>query len=222
MKDQQDVQNIKVWDWSIRVFHWSLPLVIFALWFTRLDTEIHMLFAQLLMFLLLYRLIWGVIGTPYARFWHFVYGPRTLLDYTKGFFTGKKPLYVSHNPPGGWMVLVMLLALGLQLMTGLFIDDFIFPGPLYDRVPAAVSDWMTHWHPRIFNLLLVLIALHLLAIVVYRLKGEKLAKAMLTGKKQPSKQPRDLRAEPQVFPWSRFVLAVILALLPVGVVFYWL
>jgi cytochrome b len=179
-----------------------------------------MLFAQLLMFLLLYRLIWGVIGTPYARFGHFVYGPRTLQAYTKHFFTGKKPLYLSHNPLGGLMVLVLLLALGLQLMTGLFIDDFIFPGPLYDRVPGVVSDWMTHWHPRVFKILLGLIALHLLAIFIHRLKGEKLAKAMLTGKKHLNSQACDFQAEPLVFPWAKFVFAVILAILPVGVVFY--
>lgn len=223
MSDQQGVQNIKVWDWSIRVFHWSLPLVLFALWYTRLDTEVHMMFAQLLMGLLLYRVIWGFIGTPYARFRHFLYGPKAVLGYLKNFFSKNKPVYVSHNPLGGLMVLVLLTALGFQLMTGLFIDDFIFPGPLYDQVSRSTSNWMTDWHHIFFDYLLVLIGLHVLAILVYKIKGEGLLKAMFTGRKQLDKKTEDAQAgDLSRFPWLRFSLAVILAVLPVIWIFHWL
>ncbi|SFB89312.1 Cytochrome b [Marinospirillum celere] len=222
MNDQQDAQNIKVWDWSIRVFHWSLPLVIFALWYTRLDTENHMLFAQLLMVLLFYRIIWGFIGTPYARFRHFLPRPKAVWQYLTAFFSKNKPLYLSHNPLGGLMVLVLLGALGFQLMTGLFIDDFLFPGPLYDQVSRSTSGWMTDWHHIFFDYLLALIALHLLAILVYKLRGEGLVKAMLTGQKKPAKKPADLlQQEPLRFPWLRFLVALTLAVLPVIWLFYW-
>lgn len=222
MSDQQGVQNIKVWDWSIRVFHWLLPLVLFALWYTRLDTETHQLFAQALMFLLLYRVIWGVIGTPYARFHHFLYGPKVMFNYLKAFIRRDKPVYASHNPLGGIMVLVLLSAMGFQLLTGLFIDDFLFPGPLYAEVSRATSRWMTDWHHRFFDYLLVLIALHLLAILVYKFKGEGLLKAMLTGRKELKKPAEDGHQESlKGFPWWRFFLAVILALLPVIWIFYW-
>lgn len=224
MKGQLDTQNIKVWDWSIRVFHWSLPLVIFALWYTRLDTETHMIFAQVLMALLLYRLIWGVIGTPYARFSHFLPSPKSLWLYLTRFFSKDKPLYLSHNPLGGLMVVVLLAALGFQLLTGLFVEDFLFPGPLYDLVSRSTSSWMTDWHHRFFDYLLALIALHLLAILIYKLKGEGLLKAMLTGQKQASRPPEDLLVsnERSGFPWWRFVLAVTLAVLPVLWIFHWL
>lgn len=222
MSDQRGVQDIKVWDWSIRVFHWMLPLVLFALWYTRLDTETHQLFAQLLMFLLLYRLIWGVIGTPYARFKHFLYGPKALLGYIKGFLSRDKPVYASHNPLGGLMVVVLLSAMGFQLLTGLFIDDFLFPGPLFNEVSRATSSWMTDWHHRFFYYLLVLIGLHLTAILVYKLKGEGLVKAMITGRKSLKQPAKDVpKANLQGFPWWRFVLAVFLAALPVVWIFYW-
>jgi cytochrome b len=79
-------QTIKVWDWSVRVFHWCLPILIFLMWFTNNQGEMerHFLFGQVLLGLLTYRLIWGVIGTPYARFKHFLYGPRAFLAYAKG------------------------------------------------------------------------------------------------------------------------------------------
>jgi len=222
MSDQRGVQNIKVWDWSIRVFHWSLPLVLFALWYTRLNTEVHMLFAQLLMFLLLYRIIWGFIGTPYARFRHFLYGPQAVLGYLKNFFSKGKPVYVSHNPLGGLMVLVLLGALGFQLMTGLFIDDFLFPGPLYDQVSRSTANWMTDWHHVFFDYLLVLIGLHVFAILIYKLKGEGLVKAMFTGRKKLHKEARDAQmGNLQNFPWLRFGVALVLAALPVVWIFYW-
>ncbi len=222
MQGHDAVQNIKVWDWSIRVFHWSLPLLIFALWYTRLDTETHMIFAQLLMGLLIYRIIWGLVGTPYARFGHFLYGPARLVAYLRGFFTQNKPFYLSHNPLGGVMVLVLLGALGFQLMTGLFIDDFIFPGPLYDLVSRSTSGWMTDWHHRFFDYLLVLIGLHVTAILVYKLKGEGLVKPMLTGSKPTAAQPEDLKPQVAGFPWLRFAIAVVFSVLPVLYVFHWL
>ncbi|WP_114418842.1 cytochrome b/b6 domain-containing protein [Marinospirillum perlucidum] len=218
MQDQDRVENIKVWDWSIRVFHWSLPVIIFALWYTRLDPQIHQLFAQVLMGLLIYRVIWGFVGTPYARFGCFVRSPGAMWTYLTGFLKGRKASYLGHNPLGGAMVVLLLLVMGLQLTTGLFIDDFLFPGPLYSLVPAAVSEWMTTWHHRFFNLLLALIVIHLMAILVYRLKGDNLVKAMLVGSKPADPQAADLDRKNQAFPWLRFLIAVVLAVLPV----YWI
>lgn len=217
-------QNIKVWDWSIRVFHWSLPLLIFLLWFSQSEGEMerHFLFGQILLGMLVYRVIWGFIGTPYARFKHFLYGPKTFFVYFKNFFSGNKPRYLSHNPMGGFMVLVLMGAVSFQLVTGLFTsDEIFFEGPLYSLVSESLSSWMSRWHALFFNVLLILIGLHLAAILLYKIKGEGLVKAMLNGKKEASDQDQDLLAADamQNFPWLRFIFAAALAIAFVLLVF---
>ena len=224
MEQANSAQNIKVWDWSIRVFHWSLPLLIFLLWFSQDQGEMerHFLFGQFLLGMLVYRIIWGFIGTPYARFKHFLYGPKAFIAYAKGFFSSDKPRYLSHNPMGGFMALVLMAAVVFQLMTGLFTtDDIFFEGPLYRTVSSAVSSWMTSWHYHFFDWLLVLIGLHLGAILLYKLKGEGLVKAMFTGEKESTEQDKD-RLEALAttgFPWLRFIIAVALAATVVLVIF---
>ncbi len=222
-------QEVEVWDWSIRVFHWCLPILIFLMWLTNDQGEMerHFLVGQVLLGLLTYRLIWGVIGTPYARFKHFLYGPKAFFAYAKGFFSGDKPRYLSHNPMGGVMVFVLLGAVIFQLVSGLFTTDDIFTeGPLYDTVSRDVSGWFSVWHSRSFDFLLVLIALHLLAITVYKLRGEGLVKAMFTGKKKASLNDKDFISVEVSgnslggFPWWRFVLAVGLSVALVVWIFY--
>ena len=218
-------QNIKVWEWSIRVFHWCLPLLIFLLWFSQDQGEMerHFLFGQILLAMLVYRVIWGFIGTPYARFKHFLYGPKAFLAYFKHFFSSNKPRYLSHNPMGGFMVLVLMGGVIFQLMTGLFTTDDIFTfGPLYETVSRSTSAWMSRWHYLFFDGLLVLIGLHLAAILLYKIRGEGLVKAMFSGKKEATEQDQDqLAAEAmQNFPWLRFVLAVAITLLVVFIVFH--
>lgn len=225
MTEPVGAQNIKVWDWSIRVFHWSLPSLIFLLWWSQRngDLDQHFLFGQILTGLLIYRLIWGFIGTPYARFCQFLPGPRRLLAYLGGFFSSNKPVYLGHNPLGGLMVLVLLGAVTFQLVTGLFTsDDIFFFGPLYNSVSSSTSAWMSGWHHRFFDGLLVLIGLHLLAIIVYRIRGEKLVSAMVTGHKQPNRQPEDalpLERGAAAFPWVRFLLALAISLAGVWLIF---
>lgn len=224
MATPQATQNIKVWDWSIRVFHWSLPILIFLLWYSQSQGNLsqHFLFAQILLGLLVYRLIWGVIGTPYARFKNFIYCPSTYLNYLRQVLAQPKPRYLGHNPFGGLMVFVLLLALGFMLLTGLFTTDDIFMnGPLYDQVSRSVSSWMTSWHKNFFDWLLVLIGLHLAAVVAYRFLGENLVTAMFTGNKAASEQDQDAAtAQPEAkFPWLRFVFTAAVAILIVVAIF---
>lgn len=219
-------QPVKVWDWSVRVFHWSLPILIFLMWFSQDQGEMerHILFGQVLMGMLTYRLIWGVIGTPYARFKHFLYGPKAFIAYATGFFSDNKPHYLSHNPMGGLMVFVLMGAVIFQLVTGLFTTDDIFiEGPLYDTVSRSVSAWMSSWHSTFFDVLLVLIGLHLSAIILYKLRGEALVKAMFSGKKEATEQDQDRVADEEMerFPWVRFVIAAALAVSLVVWVFYY-
>ncbi|WP_417618291.1 cytochrome b/b6 domain-containing protein [Oceanisphaera sp.] len=217
---------VKVWDWSIRVFHWSLPILLFLLWRSAGDDmDQHMLFAQALLALLSYRIVWGVIGTPYARFSHFLYHPRHIVHYLRASTKANKPIYLGHNPVGGIMVLVILVTLLFQLVTGLFAsDDIFYNGPLYNYASGATTDLMTRWHKNWFyEGILLIIGLHVLAIVLYRLRGEALVKAMITGHKQaPEDRRADERTPHGAFPWFRFIIAVLLAAVPVWVLFYYL
>lgn len=217
---------VKVWDWSIRVFHWSLPILLFLLWRSAGDDmDQHMLFAQALLALLTYRIVWGVIGTPYARFSHFLYHPKHIVDYLRASIKPNKPIYLGHNPVGGIMVLVILVTLLFQLVTGLFAsDDIFYNGPLYNYASGATTNLMTRWHKNWFyEGILLIIGLHVLAIVLYRLRGEALVKAMITGhKKAPKDRLADERPSHGAFPWLRFIIAVMLATVPVWVLFYYL
>lgn len=218
-------QPIKVWDWSIRFFHWSLPVLLFLMWLSqdqhRMDW--HFLLGEVLLGLLVYRLVWGFIGTPYARFSHFLYGPKALIAYIARLFSRDKLRYLSHNPVGGLMVLVLMGAVGFQLISGLFTTDDIFlSGPLYETVGRATSAWLSRWHRVFFDWLLILIGLHVAAIVLYKFLGEGLVKAMLTGKKDASEQDQDALTREAMadFPWFRFICAVVIAAAVVYGVFH--
>lgn len=207
--------SVPVWDWSIRLFHWSMPVLMALLWYyAGEDMDKHMLFAQILISLVLYRVIWGFIGTPYARFSHFVYHPRHIVAYLRASLTPQKPVYLSHNPMGGIMVLVLLGGLLLQAGTGLFAtDDIFYTGPLYDYVTGDTAEQMTRWHKRWFYWgMLVLVGLHVCAVLLYRLRGENLVGPMITGRKQaPAERVADQLPAHTGFPWVRFIIAAIIA-----------
>ncbi len=187
---------ISVWDISIRLFHWSLVAGIGFMWFSgeaggNIMTW-HIYIGYCMLGLILYRIIWGVIGSPYARFSSFIKGPSSTLVYLKGFIKGKKHDYPGHNPLGGWMVILLMLLVLVQAFSGLFSSDDIFTeGPLYSFVSSKTSDFLTSIHHLNFNLLLAAIALHIIAVAYHEIiKKEPLVKSMLTGKKlmhQPGK-----------------------------------
>ncbi|NLJ93412.1 MAG: cytochrome B [Aeromonadales bacterium] len=218
--------KVKVWDWSIRVFHWSLPVLLFLLWRSATeDLEWHMVFAQVLLGLLIYRIVWGFIGTPYARFSHFIYNPKRIFSYFVASARPNKPVYLSHNPVGGIMVLVILATLLFQATTGLFAsDDIFYNGPLYKYVSGATTDLLSSWHRNWFYQgILIIVGLHILAIVAYRLRGEPLVKAMVTGSKEvPSQRVVDKISHNEHFPWARFIVTVAIAGAVVWLIFYYL
>lgn len=222
--------SVKVWDWSLRVFHWSLPVLLLLLWFSATQSESfdalehHMLLAQILLGMLIYRVIWGFIGTPAARFSRFVTGPGSWGGYAVSIMRRKPHAYLGHNPLGGLMVLLLLGALGFQLTTGLFTDDdILFSGPLSGAADQDTVRWMSGWHRRFFDWILILVGLHLLAIAVHKLLGEGLIKAMFTGRKPLHDDALDqhkVLPAPTTFPWIRFGIAVVIAMACVWLIFY--
>jgi cytochrome b len=180
--------RIRVWDLPTRLFHWVLVLAVLGLAITGLrggDALVwHFRLGYLVGSLLLFRLVWGLIGGHYSRFVAFIYSPLTTLAYLKG--QARPEHRVGHNPLGAWSVLAMLAFLLLQVGSGLFSDDEIaFAGPLTQFVSGAVVSLATWYHKAVGKwVLLALVLLHVGALVFYlRVKGENLVRAMFTGDK---------------------------------------
>jgi cytochrome b len=181
--------DIRVWDLPIRLFHWLLAISVVFLWYSaRIADDLmqwHMWVGQFVLALLVFRIIWGFIGSETARFAQFVRSPFSVITYFKTFFKKDKPHYHGHNPAGGWMVVLMLLALLLQAVSGLFMsDDIFYEGPLYQYVSEELAATMAWLHQDNVDILMVLIGLHVTAIVVYLVRKENLITPMITGKKK--------------------------------------
>lgn len=188
------MKNITVWDLPLRIFHWALvALVVAATVSAKLGgnaLDWHVRFGLATLALLIFRVLWGFIGGTHAKFSNFIRGPRTILAYVKG--TADKPL--GHNPIGALSVIAILLVLFSQAITGLFSnDDILTEGPLYVLVSKDTSDYLTHIHTLNQYLIYGLLALHVGAILYYRLfKKEDLVRPMVTGRKQVNASIADL------------------------------
>jgi len=186
-----------VWDLPVRLCHWAFVVLCGFSWWSAeeggLTLRYHMWSGYALLTLVLFRLLWGWVGSEPARFRDFVHGPRRVLGSVRELL-GPRPLAIAgHNPLGGWMVVLLLLTLLLQGATGLFANDDLFnEGPLYRHVGKDLSDWFTGVHHLNFKVLLGLVAVHVLAIAWHRFrKGEQLVTSMLHGRKQvPGDAPR--------------------------------
>lgn len=190
-------RRIRVWDLPTRLFHWLLVALLGVSWYTGKSGGIdemtwHMWSGYAILALLIFRLVWGGIGSTTARFTHFVAGPREGLRYAGALLRREPPHYFGHTPLGGWMIVALLVSLLVQTVTGLCAnDDIMTEGPLAAFVGKPWSDWMTTIHKWNFDLLLVLAGLHVLAVIGYLvLLGENLIGAMFTGRKRlPAGQP---------------------------------
>ena len=128
---QSRTTRIAVWDKLIRLFHWSLLAAVVISFYTTKTTgqpflfpiEVHAQSGYIIIGLLVFRFIWGLVGSPYARFSTFLYGPKNTAGYAKALMTRRAPHYASHNPVGGWMVVLLLVSLGFQALSGLFLSD---------------------------------------------------------------------------------------------------
>ncbi len=181
------LEPVRVWDWPVRTVHWLLVLLVTTSWVTSQiggnAMTYHMWSGYTILTLVLFRIVWGFVGSRYARFSDFLRGPAEVMRYAAG-RSGSTPV-LGHNPLGGWSVALMLLSLALQAGTGLFANDEILTeGPLANRVSAETSNFLTAVHHYNFYVLVVLIALHVAAILYYLLaRRENLIAPMFTGRK---------------------------------------
>jgi len=177
-----------VWDMPTRLFHWALVVCLVGSFVTvQLHSmRVHAWFGYSALALVLFRLIWGVLGSESARFSRFVRGPAAAVEHLRSLAAREPDRDTTHNPLGGWAVLALLMVVLAQGATGLFAnDDILFRGPLFALVGKAWSDRLTTWHYRLSDLLIVLVAAHVAAVLVYRVAfGRDLITAMVSGRKR--------------------------------------
>lgn len=142
-------------------------------------TDWHIRSGVAILTLLIFRLLWGFVGSSTARFSSFVRGPRAVVAYLRGRWSG-----IGHTPLGALSVIALLVAVSVQVGLGLISqdEDGIYAGPLARLVSSDSSDKARDMHELWFNVVLGLVILHVAAILYYRLRGRKLTKPMITGR----------------------------------------
>jgi cytochrome b len=179
-----------VWDLPTRVFHWSLVVLVGANLFVisprgGLQTVVHFVAGYAVAGLLLFRLLWGFVGSPRSRFADFIHRWPVVKGYIERLKRFDPPHSVGHNPLGGWMIVVLLSALLGMIATGLFAAGRRAAGPLAGLVPLPIASIADLLHSLISDLLIALIVVHLAGVAVdWFLTGDNLVKAMLTGRKR--------------------------------------
>lgn len=181
-----------VWDLPVRLTHWLLVICVAGSWLTH-EAGVewfawHRRFGYTALVLVLFRTVWGFVGTRHARFANFVAGPRDIVAYLRG---GACDQTVGHNPLGALSVVAMLALLLLQAATGLFANDEVAnAGPFYGWVSPETSNRITALHHANFDWLLALIALHVAAVAWHvRVRRIPLVRAMITGRKEAGRIP---------------------------------
>ena len=178
---------VRVWDFSIRLFHWLVVVLVaaaYASW--RLNWMVwHEWIGDALLALLLFRLLWGFFGSETARFSRFLTSPRIAFEHLKYALVREPDRQVGHNPAGGWMALFLLALVLAETLSGLYVaNDIADVGPLTGIVPAAVANAIDASHAILWDVLLAAIVLHVLAIFGYAaVKGQNLLLPMITGTK---------------------------------------
>lgn len=176
--------TIRLWDLPVRLFHWLLVLAVTG---SIVTIKVggswmawHERFGLVVIGLLSFRIVWGFLGSSYAKFSQFVRGPGAIVDYLKGRWQG-----VGHNPLGALSVLALIGLFGFQAVSGLFANDEIaFYGPLYPLISSDLSGTLSSWHRQAEWYLYGLVALHVAAVLFYTLiKKDNLVTPMVTGKK---------------------------------------
>lgn len=189
---------VKAWDAPTRLYHWTQLLLVCGLYYTQwvmgpsTDPTMfwHRWCGYSMLTLLTFRLLWGFAGSPTARFSHFLRSPRAIIVYASQLLRGRAPHYLGHNPLGALMVAALLLVLAAQALSGLFTVDSngIFGGPFghFDMMdePPAWKARLQSWHHTGANVLLALIAIHVLVNLFYQfVRRDRLVTAMVTGEK---------------------------------------
>ena len=194
--------RIRVWDLPVRIFHWALVGAFagaYLLAESERQRQIHVMLGYTVLGLVAFRLLWGFVGTRYARFGSFLYGPRRALGYLRGMVQGNAPHYTGHNPLGSWAVYAIL---GVAAATG--ITGYM----TYNEIGG---DAVEEVHELLANGWLLLVGVHVAGVILSSfVHRENLVKSMVTGYKQAAAGEPSARLRPLVG-----------VLVAVGVVGFW-
>jgi cytochrome b len=169
-------ERIRVWDLPTRLFHWLLAASFAGAWLTA-DSErwidVHTMLGYGFAGLIAFRLVWGLVGSRYARFSSFVRGPGAVLKYVTSILKARPEHHVGHNPAGGWAVLALLGLGAVTALTGyLNFNDY-------------GGHWLEELHEGAASAMLALVFVHIGAVIVSSLiHRENLVRAMLSGLKR--------------------------------------
>ncbi len=189
-------ERIKVWDIVVRSFHWCLVVSFGLCYLTGDDFDLlHAYLGYGILMLLGVRVVWGVVGTKYARFSNFIYGWKSIREYVRGLMIWRPQSYLGHNPLGGWMVVLLLLLLLFTCWTGLEAYGEEGYGPFAQQSSGApdanesrddddASELWGELHEVLADITLFLVFFHVAGVVVSSLlHRENLVRAMWTGYK---------------------------------------
>lgn len=181
-----------VWDIHTRVFHWLLVITVITCLTTGLLDDLDYMDAHIyggytVLGLLIFKLLTGILGKDYSRFTALPLHPKRIINYLKG-----KETFIGHNPLGSWMIIVMIIALFAQAITGLMTSDDIFmEGPWVIWADDELISVASMIHTNIWRLLILLTLIHFSAVLYYLVKKRiNLITPMITGTKDISAQTR--------------------------------
>jgi cytochrome b len=205
--------TVRQWDAPVRIVHWGFVLLMPALWWSAEEGNLalHRTLGCVMLALVLFRILWGLFGSSTARFATFVKGPSVLIAYVRTLFRKSEDANIGHNPLGAISVLALLGLLAAQVSFGLFAQDVdgIESGPLSYLVSYDSADLAREWHHLLFNILLIVVAIHIAAIMFYLFyKRDNLIRPMVTGKKQFAAPVADMVLAPM---WRAVVIAILSA-----------
>jgi cytochrome b len=188
------MQKILVWDWPVRIGHWLMVGGFVLAWLTS-DSEtfrlLHVWAGGTVLAVAAFRLPWGLIGSRYARFAHFVRPTRAVASYLGSLLRLQPDRHVGHNPAGGWAIVALL---GLALLTG------ISGWATYNEL---AGHWLEELHEGLASAMLTVVIVHVAGVVSGSLvHGENLVRAMLTGRKEGSPE----EAIPSARPFASIAL----------------
>mgnify|MGYP001822827644 CR=1 FL=1 len=179
--------QVKVWDPVVRFFHWSLATAFLIAYITEEGLlPVHIWAGYLIASLLVIRIIWGFVGTHYARFSDFIYSPETIIQFLKSTLARRARRYLGHNPAGGAMIMLMIISLLATTTSGiLLLGAEEQAGPVAHWFTQAGGFWgkaLEELHELFANLTLLLVFIHIAGVIVESLiHKENLVSAMLDG-----------------------------------------
>lgn len=186
--------HVRAWDWPTRAFHWCLVFCFASAWVSfnfagklgDVTLKWHRWNGYAILVLVVFRLIWGVVGSSTSRFSAFVRAPHVVAGHALDSLKGRHRLFLGHNPLGSLMIMALLAALLVQGVLGLYTLEHneIVAGPLKRTISDEMTETVSKLHGRGFNIILALASVHILANSLYAIvKKDPLVRAMVTGTK---------------------------------------